>query len=263
MVNNVCRLAIHASLMILLSSFALHAQDDVTKKRSYFIDVNKAAVQHSVNEVQLGELSLQYNDAYGINAEIPFIIYNWKRQVVASISLAKTFGLNHFNILLTDVYTSWEIGKQYTCELKDEQGKKYDFQIKPVAPPDKVDPVIDIFVDPVSLECNNPLGAHIVKFYGQIDGGKSPYNIDWYVLNNSRTDFLFQPTAEQIARPGKASVITVDQAPDYYVLFKVRDACGSIQQKMVHMTCAGGKKKINSVFVEPLSLPVSIKQKIQ
>jgi hypothetical protein len=34
----------------------------------------------------------------------------------------------------------------------------------------------------------------------------------------------------------------------------VKDACENIQQKMVHLVCEEGKKKINSLFVEPIQL---------
>jgi len=254
-----------AILSFLFFPLSLQAQEKTLeqKKSPYYIDINKAQYQPSVFEVQPEALGLRYDDKFGKSQELPLTIYNWKKEAVAKISLTKTFGLNYFNVKLADLYNRWEVGKIYICELKDEANKNYKISIKIIPPPDKVDPKISIFVNPVSLECNNPLGKHVVEFYGQIDGGKAPYAVDWFILNSLRTDFLYQPTSEEIKRPGKSSVVIVDKEPDYYVLLKVKDACGSIQQKMVHLVCDPGKKKINSLFVEPLSLPSATKTKIQ
>jgi hypothetical protein len=221
-----------------------------SKKNPFYIDLNSSRPD-KVFDVQLDMLYIQYSDSYGTTNDISLEIYNWKRDVVATVDLQKVYGINHFNIPLNSFYNNWEMNKIYLCELKDESGRKYQLPIRPVFPPDKVDPLIDIIVNPISFDCEK-FSGNTVEFYAKIDGGKSPYKANWYVLNNQRTDFLYQPKEESIPKAGYTSVIHVDKNPDYYVMLVVQDACGGIQQKMVHMVCKDKDKAVNSLFVEPL-----------
>jgi hypothetical protein len=93
-----------------------------------------------------------------------------------------------------------------------------------------------------------------VEFYSEIGNGKAPYVLQWYVMNNNKSEFLYQPKEEIVQHSSETSIIQVEQQPDYYVMLFVKDACGNIQQKMVHLICEEGKKVINSLFVEPIHL---------
>lgn len=229
-------------------------------KTSYYIDINKAArtVIHTIHDEQL---SLQYQDAYGQRNDIPLKVYNWKREQVASYSLSKTYGANYFNIHLGAFFNTWNIGDIYTFEVQDESRHTYELQIRKIAPPEKEKPVVNIFVNPIHLSCKEITG-NTVEFYGSITGGKAPYKVNWYVLNESRTDFLYQPREEVIERPGNTMVIRVDRNPAYYVLLHVRDACGNEQKQMVTLVCNNNRRKVNTLFVEPIEqLPPQVTQK--
>jgi hypothetical protein len=208
-----------------------------------------------VYEIQDETLSLQYNDAYGKWKDIPLKIYNWKREPVTTLSLDKAYGLNSFVIDLKSVHDSWELNTIYTCELTDETGRRYSLPIRLTMPPKPKDPEVNILVNPLNIECNG-LSEDVVEFYGEIKGGKAPYTVTWFILNNARTDFLYQPREQILSAAGKTSVITVDQNPDYYVVLFVKDACGGFQQKVVNLVCEERRKKINTIFAEELASPL-------
>ncbi len=121
------------------SSFAQESPSE-NKKNPFYFDLN-TATQDKVFDVQVDMLGIQYVDNYGTWKEVLLKIYNWKREVVVSVTLQKVYGINHFNIPLHALYSSWEINKIYICELKDESGRKYELPIRIIPPPDKNDPV--------------------------------------------------------------------------------------------------------------------------
>jgi hypothetical protein len=197
-------------------------------------------------------MGLKYTDKYGKWSDIPIAVYNWKRERVSTIALEKTFGENYFTLKLNELYTDWEFEKIYTCELVDESGREYILPIRPLNPPAKKGPDIDLLINPINLNCDG-VSENMVEYYGNIQGGKPPYKVDWFVLNDQRTDFLYQPREERVLRSGNTPYIQVDKSPDYYVLFYVQDACGSVSEKMIHLTCGERQKKVNTIFVEPLN----------
>ncbi len=217
----------------------------------YYINVNEAD-QNSVHEVQNKIVALQYHDYIGQWTEIPLTIYDWKRSMVAQLKLSKSFGLNHFVIKLEEIKAAWELNKTYTFEMKTEDNRTFDLLVKLITAPDKVGPDVEILINPVQFKCD-VLSAKLMEFYGEIKGGRAPYRSQWFVLNNQRDDFLYQPREERVASAGQTTVVRVDKSPDYYVMLYVTDACGNKQQKTVHVVCEKGKKKINTIFVEPLS----------
>lgn len=224
------------------------------KKVPYYISLNEAngATMHDISDKTL---SLQYYDSYGRLKDIALSIYDWKHALVATISLDKSFGLNSYVIDLDNVYSDWKIRSIYTCELRDENNRKYVLPIRLVAPPETPGPDVSILVNPLEVSCED-VTTNVVEFYGSIDGGKAPYTVQWYILNDSRTQFLYQPREEIITKAGKTPVISVDANPDYYVVMFVKDACGNVQQKVVNLTCEENHKKINSVFIEQLESPL-------
>ncbi len=185
--------------------------------------------------------SIQYNDYYGRTAALPFTIYNGKREVVARFELAKTFGINHFNINLNEVYSRWEKKRLYTCEAKDENGHMYEMLIRLIELP-KSEITANIFVNPRFLKCDD-LSGNLVEFYGEIEGGKPPYTVRWYVMNEQRSEFLYQPRTQRIEKAGSTAAIEVDKSPEYYVIMDVRDICGNEQHQVVSIICKRNKKK--------------------
>jgi hypothetical protein len=221
------------------------------KTEPFYLDISSSR-QDKVAEVQLDMLGIHYADSYGKWSEIPLKIFNWKREEVISVNLQKSFGANYFKVPLTKLYSNWEMDKIYSCEMKDESGRKYSLLIRPVLPPKKQDPVIDIVVNPISFKCDD-INSNLVEFYAEVTGGKAPYKANWYVLNGTRTKLLYQPKEQTIEKPGLTSVIEVDKNPVYYVMLVLIDACGGMQQKMVELTCKKDETGVNSVFVEPIN----------
>jgi hypothetical protein len=221
-------------------------------KTPYYISMNSADGSR-VHVISDEVLSLQYHDYYGRFKEIPLKIYDSKRSLVATLRLDKVSGLNSFVINLKDIYSGWEMDKIYMCELKDEKGKRYELPFRLTLPPAKQDPLVDIIVNPIQMECNGL--QSVVEFFGDVRGGKAPYQLSWYILNESRSDFLYQPRQETIESPGKTMAVTVDKNPEYYVALYVTDACGNTGEKVVNLVCEDKKKKINTIFVEEFKRP--------
>jgi hypothetical protein len=245
------RIRLIKMLFFLLLVFTVHLSwsQGAAERKPLYLDLNKAT---NLSTVKISDdvLSLQYHDAYGRRSEFPVNIYNWKREQVASVVLTKSAGLNHYAIRLQDLPVTWKKDETYSCEATDEVGKKYSFSFRLVAPPKK-EIVASIFVNPRHLKCNDPEG-NLVEFYGEVTGGKAPYTVNWYILDQHRSDLLYQPKEESISRPGNTAVVQVDKSPDYYVIFAVRDACGNEQHQVVNLVCEKGKKKINTLFFESI-----------
>ncbi|HEY0770104.1 MAG TPA: hypothetical protein VGD31_07190, partial [Sphingobacteriaceae bacterium] len=106
-----------------------------------------------------------------------------------------------------------------------------------------------IIVNPKFLDCEK-LSGNLVSFYGDINGGKAPYEVTWFVLNNHRTKFLYQPRTHKIKGDGVTSTVEVDQNPNYYVIMYVKDACGSESHQVTQLVCEKGEKKVNTIFFE-------------
>jgi hypothetical protein len=246
--------AVTTLLIIVLTGFTAAGQ--VLKKVPYYINLN-SSTGTKVHEITDETLALQYTDAYGRWKDIPLKITDAEGKAVAAVGLGKVYGLNSFVISLKDVYSGWKQDHTYFCELKDEQGKLYELLFRLVEAPEKPGPVVNIVVNPEQMDCDD-LSYSVVKFYGDIKGGKPPYVVNWYVLNNERTDFLYQPREQVLEASGKTPVITVDKTPDYYVVLYVKDACGNEEESVVQLVCEDKRKKINTIFVEQLGRPLPV-----
>jgi hypothetical protein len=230
------------------------------EKVPYYVNLNVAepGIIHDVSDLRL---YLEYNDMYGKSKEFLFKIYDWRREVVASLRMDKSLGMNNYSIKLDEVYSGWESNKVYTGEVKNEAGTLYKLPIRIVPLPETAPPVVSIMVNPLQIGCQD-LSSSLVEFYGEISGGKAPYTVNWYVLNNARTDFLYQPKQEIIALAGKTALIRVDKNPDYYVVLYVKDACGKEQKQIVNLVCSNEMKKINTIFVEELNSTLFKEKKV-
>jgi hypothetical protein len=239
----------------MLATFSLHfvtvaqAPLEIDLKTPYYIDVNNVS-QANVYEIQEGLLSLQYHDKIGWKKEIEVTVFNERSELVATYALDKNFGLNHFIIDLKKSLGEIPNNKNYHCQLLDESGNKYQWTFKQIEPV-KSDLTVNIFVNPRRMKCTG-YNANLVEFSGDIKKGNAPYTVRWYVMNLGKTDFLYQPKELIVEASGTTSAIQVDQNPAYYVMIDVTDACGTNAKKMVLMDCKNRRKKINSIFVEPL-----------
>lgn len=227
-------------------------QNEVVERQSYYVNINQTS-PHRIIEVADNTLSLEYNDKYGAWSHIQLHIVDWKLKQVATVSLDKQFGLNHYNLDLSSIYSGWERGKLYRLDMKDETGRKHTLSIRPIEPPDKEAPIVDIIVNPVQLQCDG-MSPSVVEFVGSIGGGKAPYTLQWVVIDKYKTKLLYQPEEVFIMPSGTTAAISVDRSPDYYVLLEVKDACGNIERKQVFLQCDDKTQKINTMFVEPMTL---------
>jgi hypothetical protein len=239
-----------AGLFILKADSVL-AQND--RKIRYYVTLNEVN-ERSMVEVSDYVLNLQYNDAYGGNKEFVFRIYDWERKTIALLQMDKRPGVNQYSIQLNEIYSQWQTGKVYYGEMKNEVGQVYTLPIRIVKAPEKPDPVANIMVNPVRIGCSDNRGTS-VEFYGDISGGAAPYTIKWFVLNDNRTDLLYQPKEEYLEMAGKTSMIIVDKGPVYNVILYIKDACGKEDKQIVTLTCGADDKKINTVFVEEFAMP--------
>jgi hypothetical protein len=219
------------------------------EKPAYYLDMNRGG--QAVHDIQSEFLNIQYHDFYGRKPEILLDLLNEKRERAAQFVLSKQYGLNHFRINLGAAYASWPKGAIYSCRVTDEKGKRMELLLRRSLD-DSEKPEISIFVNPIDLACEAEPSGHLVDFYGSITGGKAPYSVSWYVMNESRSVLLYQPRIETIERPGNTVTTRIDEQPPYYVVAIVKDACGKEDMQMVQLVCEDAKKKINSVFLEPL-----------
>lgn len=221
------------------------------QEKPYYWDVTGSTISQPV-ELVSPWLHVQYADVYGHAAFINLALFDWKRLPVAVIRLDKSYGLNNYTIDLRQFVKELSTNAVYMGELVDEAGKKYQLPIKlslPEVPP----PGIDIIIDPSRVECSG-INASLADFYAQISGGRAPYTLEWYVLNSTGTELLYQPREDVMAEPGRSSSITVDAQPEYSVALFVKDACNSMVKKMVTLSCSRNKKKFNTLFVENFAI---------
>jgi hypothetical protein len=226
-------------------------QESLHVEMPSYLDLNR--MNHdAVTDVATDVLGLQYLDAYGQSRQITLKIFDWRRTQVAELKLTKSKGQNRYVLKLDEILVGREIGKIYSFSFVDEVNKAYQFSIRFAKAPEKHPIDANIYVNPKYVHCTEDLEGNLVEFYGNTARGKAPYVVTWYVLNESRTKFLYQPKEQRLARPGVTPSILVDKAPDYYVIMSVVDACGSEQHQVVHLQCDDGQKKVNTVFFESI-----------
>jgi hypothetical protein len=240
-------------LICLTVNFNGHAQIDLpSDKSNFYWDVNNNLSKNVYEVIDLN-MSIKYFDKYGMTKDVELKIYDWKQEEISRLRLDKAFGLNYYTIDLEGISSGWKLDQLYLCEIHDEKQRKYEWPMKLVKNTDQNFLQVNIIVNPIRLECGVASGNQ-VEFYSEIGNGKAPYVLQWYVMNNNKSEFLYQPKEEIVQHNNETSIIQVEQQPDYYVMLFVKDACGNIQQKMVHLICEEGKKIINSLFVEPIQL---------
>ena len=238
-------------ILICLAATSSHAQEwpEIKLKEPYLIDVNKAD-KSQVFEIKDNVMGILYLDGGSSSGEISMKIYTWDNKLTGNFLLDKNPGQNQYTIDLNEINLSLNTKEIYTCRLINGLGNEYTWYIKGVIPKKKVIDA-DIRVNTVKLTCNQDFG-NLMEFYGVIKGAVAPYSISWFVMDTGRNSFLFQPKNDIVEKSGKVSMIEVDKKPGYYVVMDVTDACGNNTKKMVYVSCQETKKKINSIFAEPI-----------
>lgn len=236
-------------LVAVLCSVMVVAQSSVSPETQLYVDVNKVN-KKVVSDIHDDVLGLQYMDAYGQLPSIVLKVFDWKRTQVAELELAKIRGQNHYRLNLDQVLPGREKDKIYALKFVDEVGKEYATLVRFVDLKRTNEVTCNITVNPKYIHCDDELEGSLIEFLGNAGNGKAPYTINWYVLNGSRTKFLYQPREQVLERPGLTSSILVDKQPEYYVIMTVKDSCGGEEHQVVHVVCEDGQKKINTVFFE-------------
>lgn len=248
--------------LLLIGSVTAVAQPAVTSAATinnhYYVDLTTSNLS-IVSEVQNSLLSLKYHDRFGEDKEVVLKFYDWKQTETARVTVTKSFGLNYYNINLKSIGGSWDNDVTYTCALSDEAGNDHSALFRLTDSVKRKELVLNIFVNPLRVECKDLSKENVVYYYGQISGGKSPYEVTWFIINKYKTNLLYQPREEMIIRPGSTAMITLTDIPDYFVLMKVKDACGNEGQQMVQLVCQDEREKVNTLFVEPLTQPQNMK----
>lgn len=233
--------------------YAQASMPEVSTKPHVYIDVNNATVK-DVYDVKDNLMSFQYVDKSGLDKEITLTIYNWKSELVMTYVLDKALGLNQYSISLEDAGIDLGKGEIYRCVLRDAVQNECLWSIH--ANKTQVSEIkASIIAKPLDVDCSKMRRESVIEYYSDVKGGSGPYQLNWYVLNESSTKLLYQPR-EAAADEKSSSMITVDKPLNYKVMLNVTDGCGNTAQKMISVTCQNNKKKINTIFVEFLPPPV-------
>lgn len=235
--------------------FAAHAQDPGSEKASYYIDLNSSS-ESTVHVVHDEMLAFQYHDAIGQSPNLLVTVRDWQGSIVSRLVLQKTFGLNYYSVPLASLQNA--TGMVYQCETTTEAGRKLCFYFKKELPA-KQELEVSITTDAVNLQCEQPRRG-ILDFIGSVAQGKLPYTASWFVLTNDQTDLLFLPLEQHLDKQGMLPTLTVDHAPDYYVMLFITDACGNQGKQMVHVVCENGHKRYDTIFLE--NLPEAVRQQL-
>lgn len=219
-----------------------------TDTTCFHLNINKLS-EKKIIELQTPSLCLDYDDFHGKASTINLKLYDWQHKVLVDTELPKSYGKNSYALN----FEQYNIGAglTYHLVLTNEVNKKLKAYFKLLPEPDMPDPIVDIFVNPILLECKKTEG-NLVEFYGNIDGGKPPYDINWVVLGEDQNSVLYQPKNLTIEKAGHTPTLQVDNSPNYYVLLHVKDACGSEGEKVVSIQCKEDSNKANSIFIQPL-----------
>ncbi|TRX58726.1 hypothetical protein FNH22_12680 [Fulvivirga sp. M361] len=245
-----------AILLLFFPPLDIYAQkqNESLKNASYYISLN-ADTPSKVHDLQEASLSMEYHDRYGRKKEMTFSIYDHKRTLITALVMDKSFGLNHYTIDLRDIQYQWKTEQTYSGEIVDDVGRRHQLLFRLIPAPEKEKPVVNIVVNPLDVACNG-VDDNVIEYYGKIEGGNAPYRISWFVLNEQRTELIYQPDTKLIKDPTQTMMIQVDEPPGYSVVLHVVDACGMEQQQMANVICEKGRKKINTLFLEEVEPPV-------
>ena len=204
-----------------------------------------------VYELRGDMLSLRFDDVYGQQPDMIMDIYDWKRNKLTNLLLDKSFGINHYSVDLKKIGGPFVPGHVYSFEVNDDSGNLYRAWIKPMEGEDTPGPALNLFVNPLEVECTKG-GESTLEFYAHIKGGRAPFQVYWYFLNENRNNLLYQPVEQFLYKPGSTPKVTIDQPLSYHVLLLVKDICGNEKQQAMQGACDQSQQKVNTLFVEPL-----------
>ena len=230
--------------------FAQQTEDPV-----YYLNINDLEPGY-IYRVNTAKFGFEFNDKIAQAPDMTMRIMDHQHRVVSSSRLDKNLGLNHY-ALDTDLFLPEAmIDSMFYFEFAFENRKKISVPVMRVQP-ENFPLSVSIMVVPVENGCEN-LTTGLTEFYSQINGGRAPYQVNWYVLNEAKTDFLFQPREEHLTAAEQRSKVIVEYNPAFSVALYIKDACGKEDKQIVTLTCDQEKQSINTIFFEELDqLPTS------
>ncbi|MCG8307011.1 MAG: hypothetical protein MI975_06425 [Cytophagales bacterium] len=254
--NAVCIRRILNTLLLFFCSLGpacgQHADQQTRDSVCLFIALQTSGASE-INEINNRVLCFSYEDKYGKTPALPVKISDWRKQPVVNFTLDKTYGYNAYSVALNDLSGNWEQEKIYRLEAKNETGRTFGFNFKLVDPPEEWTPVSAIISNAIDVRCDETEKSR-VEYYGQVSGGKPPYQVTWYVFGHpDKAGLLYSPSSARLEREGDVPMITVTEPLDYYVMLNVIDACGSEKDSMVHVTCDEQNPGKLNVFFEPVN----------
>lgn len=229
-------------LSFVLLSRALWGQETTPERPVYYYDVTESAVE--VHAVYDKKLNIEYKDIYGRWKGLLLQLFDKNQALAGQYQLDKVFGKNHYQVKVEGLKEE-EVYKGF---FADESGGEHLFYFKLEPPVPRTGADIKIVSLPVNFSCAAG-SPKMIDYYGEIKGGISPYEVDWFIVNQSKTNLLYQPFHSML-KEGKTSVITVDSAPPYYVILRIKDFCGGESQRIAQVVCDNSEKQIHTLFIE-------------
>lgn len=246
---------IFALILLFVGSTTVQAQNNnltVKAGQPNYIAVNQVNKSRTFN-IYDGNVHLEYLDHIGQSSQLSLEIYNWKAELLGIYPMDKSLGSNHYSFNLLDMGIRFLKDDVYRCALMDENRTKFEWNLKCAEKPTDIKPLASIRVKPIQVGCSSKKGngVSLIEFYGTVTNGRGPFTLNWYVLNEAKSQFLYQPKEEVLQETTTISMIRVDQSPVYNVMLLVTDACGNTGKQMIQVSCSSTRKKVNTLIVEP------------
>lgn len=227
------------------SKMSLFAQDSIPEQ-SYIVNLMRAEA-HEIHEIEGNLIRLNFSDRYGKKPTFGLEVLDWKSEKVVEMTLDKQYGDNHYDMDLDKLGIAFEYGKVYSFQAYNDLNRKYITHFRMPEPVESEVPTVEILVDPISMDCENP-SESLVELVGKIEGGRGPYTVEWEVTDEFRQKALYVPRRDKVPKSGITPVIQLDTAPNYSVLVKVTDACGMEAENRIYFVCDKEGKSPNTLF---------------
>ena len=173
-------------------------------------------------------------------------LYNWEREEVARLAFDLNKQVNNYLIDLFSLGINWELDVTYTLEF-DRGFRPSDYiQFSLNLPPEKLAPQLEIVPNPLEISCDD---ISIFEFYGNINGGKPPYDVLWAVMGENE-ELLTAPVEVHLEERDDVPKITVEEKMGFTVVLAVEDACGSFEEIELKLNCEDDELT-DTIFLEP------------
>jgi len=218
----------------------------------YYINLEKNHKDQFVYEINGQQLFLQYHCLEDLSKEMDLAIYNWKQEKVQTIQIDRQYGVNHYHLPLADLGVSWEYESIYRLEILEKNKTISSVLFSIPVPEETIEPVFQVISNPLKVSCL-PGSEAVIEYYTDVQKGRGPFSVSWYVMDETHSKLLYQPTFQELADTESSAQITVDHPLAYYLIVLVRDICGNEQQQVIYTQCdEEAEPVVHSLFLEGL-----------